>query len=80
MFPFKSAIAVGVVLILVGAGILWGKSLVTTVSGLFKSSPQAVEAPKDTSAPAIEAEDPDRVGQPSASDTGRAGGAARRAL
>ena len=26
VFPFKSAIAVGVVLILVGAGILWGKS------------------------------------------------------
>ena len=25
VFPFKSAIAVGVVLILVGAGILWGK-------------------------------------------------------
>ena len=36
VFPFKSAIAVGIVLILVGAGILWGKSLVTTVSGLFK--------------------------------------------
>ncbi len=26
VFPFKSAIAIGVVLILVGAGILWGKS------------------------------------------------------
>ena len=26
VFPFKSAIAVGIVLILVGAGILWGKS------------------------------------------------------
>src|SRR5262249_20619410 len=38
VFPFKSAIAVGIVLILVGAGILWGKSAVTTVSGLFKSS------------------------------------------
>ena len=37
VFPFKSAIAVGIVLILVGAGILWGKSAVTTVSGLFKS-------------------------------------------
>lgn len=39
VFPFKSAIAIGIVLILVGAGILWGKSAVTIVSGLFKSSP-----------------------------------------
>ena len=64
VFPFKSAIAVGIVLILVGAAILWGKSVVTTVSGLFKPSPTAVEAPKDTSQlskPKI----PDRVGQPS---------------
>ena len=36
-------------LILVGAGILWGKPAVTMVCGLFKSSP-AVEAPKDASA------------------------------
>ena len=49
VFPFKSAIAVGIVLILVGAAILWGKSVVTTVSGLFKPSQTAVEAPKDTS-------------------------------
>src|SRR6266850_5606475 len=41
-FPFKSAIAVGIVLILVGAAILWGKSLVSGVSGLFKSSPSSV--------------------------------------
>ena len=39
VFPFKSAIAVGVVLILVGAGILWGKQAVTMVSGMFKSQP-----------------------------------------
>ena len=64
VFPFKSAIAVGVVLILVGAGILWGKSLVTTVSGLFKSSP-SVEAPKDPSTPLSKPKIPDRVGQPS---------------
>jgi hypothetical protein len=65
-FPFKSAIAVGVVLILVGAGILWGKSVVSGVGGLFKSQP-AVEAPKDASAPA-RPKIPDRVGQPSSSD------------
>src|ERR1700694_5539547 len=67
VFPFKSAIAVGIVLILVGAAILWGKSAVTTVSGLFKSSPTVVEAPKDASQlskPKI----PDRVGQPSSTE------------
>ncbi len=67
VFPFKSAIAVGVVLILVGAAILWGKSVVTTVSGLFKPSPTVVEAPKDTS-PLAKPKIPDRVGQPSSSD------------
>jgi len=69
IFPFKSAIAVGIVLILVGAGILWGKPLLQTVSGLFKSSPTEVaEAPKDTSQPQSKPKIPDRVGQPSASD------------
>jgi hypothetical protein len=67
-FPFKSAIAVGVVLILVGAGILWGKAAVNTVTGLFKPSATAVvEAPKDqTAAPTTRPKIPDRVGQPSA--------------
>jgi hypothetical protein len=67
VFPFKSAIAVGIVLILVGAGILWGKSLVTTVSGLFKSQPSTVEAPKDAS-PQSKPKIPDRVGQPSSTE------------
>ena len=68
VFPIKSAIALGVVLILVGAGILWGKQAVTMVSGMFKSSP-AVEAPKDTAAaPQSKPKIPDRVGQPSSSD------------
>jgi hypothetical protein len=67
VFPFKSAIAIGVVLILVGAGILWGKSLVTTVSGLFKPSTTVVEAPKDAS-PLSKPKIPDRVGQPSSSE------------
>src|SRR6478752_1870127 len=67
VFPFKSAIAVGVVLILVGAGILWGKSAVTAVSGLFKSSPVA-EAQKDPAAPQSRPKIPDRVGQPSSSE------------
>ena len=68
IFPFKSAIAVGIVLILVGAAILWGKSVVSTVTGLFKSSPTVVEAPKDTSAPGTKPKITDRVGQPSSSD------------
>src|SRR5882724_11282400 len=68
VFPFKSAIAVGIVLILAGAGILWGKSAVTTISGLFKSSP-TVEAPKDASQPQSKPKIPDRVGQPGSSDT-----------
>jgi hypothetical protein len=68
VFPFRSAIAIGVVLILVGAAILWGKSLVTAVSGLFKPS-QTVEAPKDaSSAPQSKPKIPDRVGQPSSTD------------
>ena len=66
-FPFRSAIAVGIVLILVGAGILWGKSAVNLFTGLFKSAP-AVEAPKDSSAtPQTKPKIADRVGQPSSS-------------
>ncbi len=68
VFPFKSAIAIGIVLILVGAGILWGKSVVTTVSGLFKPSTTVVEAPKDNSTPLSKPKIPDRVGQPSSTD------------
>ena len=67
VFPFKSAIAVGIVLILVGAAILWGKSAVTTVSGLFKPQPSVVEAPKDAS-PLSKPKIPDRVGQPSSTE------------
>jgi hypothetical protein len=67
VFPFKSAIAVGVVLILVGAGILWGKSVVTSISSLFKPSPAVVEAPKDSS-PLSKPKIPDRVGQPSSTE------------
>lgn len=68
VFPFKSAIAIGLVLILVGAGILWGKTAVTMVSGLFKSS-APVDAPKDaTAAPQSKPKIPDRVGQPSSTE------------
>jgi hypothetical protein len=69
VFPFKSAIAVGIVLILVGAAILMGRQVVTTVSGLFKPSAQVVDnTPKDASTPPAKPKIPDRVGQPSSSD------------
>ena len=68
VFPFKSAIAVGIVLILVGAAILWGKTVVSTVSGLFKTSQTVVEAPKDSTTPGVKPKIPDRVGQPSSTD------------
>ncbi|MBR0928457.1 hypothetical protein JQ561_17730 [Bradyrhizobium diazoefficiens] len=68
-FPFKSAIAVGIVLILVGAGILWGKPLLQIATNLIKSSPtQVVEAPNNPAQPQSKPKIPDRVGQPSASD------------
>jgi hypothetical protein len=67
VFPFKSAIAVGIVLILVGAAILWGKAAVTAIGGLFKPS-AVVEAPKDASAPQSKPKIPDRVGQPSSTE------------
>jgi len=56
------------VLILVGAAILWGKSAVTAVSGLFKPSTAVVDAPKDSSTPQSKPKIPDRVGQPSSTD------------
>jgi hypothetical protein len=68
VFPFKSAIAVGIVLILAGAAILWGKSVATSVAGLFKFSSTQVEAPKDAAAPLTKPKIADRVGQPSSAD------------
>lgn len=66
MFPFKSAIVVGILLILVGAGILWGKPALTYVSSLFKSS-APVEAPKEAETAPASKKITDRVGQPSSS-------------
>ncbi|UWU94107.1 hypothetical protein [Bradyrhizobium sp. CB1015] len=65
-FPFKSAIAVGIVLILVGAGILWGKQLVQIVNGFLK--PSATQVADTPAQPQSKPKIPDRVGQPSASD------------
>jgi hypothetical protein len=70
IFPFKSAIVIGIVLILAGAAILTGKQAINTVTGLFKpSAQQAVDnTPKDTSAPPAKPKIADRVGQPSSTD------------
>jgi len=65
-FPFKSAIAFGIFLILVGAA-LWGRSAIMT-SSLFKPSAAVVETSKDSSTPLSKPKIPDRVGQPSSSD------------
>jgi hypothetical protein len=66
-FPFRSAIAVGIALIVVGGGILWGPKLVSGMRGMFASSAPPVEAPKDASL-APRPKIADRVGQPSSSD------------
>jgi hypothetical protein len=68
VFPFKSAIALGIVLILVGAAFLWGTQVVNTVGGLFKPAAKVVEAPKDAGAPLSKPKIPDRVGQPASTD------------
>lgn len=67
-FPFKAAIILGLVLILAGAGILWGQKGLTYVRGLLtKQAAVTTPAPKSTSTtppPKIA----DRVGQPGSSD------------
>jgi len=60
-FPFKSVIAIGIVMILVGSGMYWHQPLMQTFNGLLNRSMQ-VEAPKDTGAPAGQSTKiPDRV-------------------
>lgn len=68
MFPFKSAIAGGIVLILVGAGLLWGKPVLTIVSGLFNRPSSTVDAPQEAAAPAVKPKIMDRVGQPASQE------------
>jgi len=63
-FPFKSAIAIGIVLILAGAAILWGPAVVSYVRNMLKPT-ATVEAPKDSTTPAPRPKIADRVGQPS---------------
>ena len=69
VFPFKSAIAIGIVLILVGAAILWGKSVVSTMSGLFSKSSTVVERQRTIRRRCSKPKIPDRVGQPSSTSS-----------
>ncbi|MCP1830157.1 hypothetical protein J2R76_006857 [Bradyrhizobium sp. USDA 4532] len=66
MFPFKTAIVIGILLILVGTGILFRQQAMTLVSSLLKSS-APVEAPKDAASTPASKKITDRVGQPSSS-------------
>ncbi|MGN6309815.1 MAG: hypothetical protein ACTHNN_09680 [Xanthobacteraceae bacterium] len=67
-FPFKAAIILGLVLILAGAGILWGQKGLTYVRGLLnKQAAVTTPAPKTTST-APPPKIADRVGQPGSSD------------
>ncbi|WFU54924.1 hypothetical protein QA639_36085 [Bradyrhizobium pachyrhizi] len=68
MFPFKTAIVIGILLILVGTGILFRQQAMTLVSSLFKSS-TPVEAPKDAASTPASKKITDRVGQPSSGET-----------
>jgi hypothetical protein len=80
-FPIKTAIAIGVVLILAGAAIVWGPKLVGAVHALITPSssvPQA-EAPTDTSL-APPPKIADRVGQPPASDSDQVAPVAQRVV
>ncbi|MGB3448725.1 MAG: hypothetical protein WBA48_18735, partial [Xanthobacteraceae bacterium] len=67
-FPFKGAIILGLVLILAGAGILWGQKGLTYVRGLLgKQAAVTTQAPKNTST-APPPKITDRVGQPGSTD------------
>ncbi len=67
-FPFKGAIILGLVLILAGAGLLWGQKGLAYVRGLLgKSAQVTTQAPKDAST-APPPKIADRVGQPGATD------------
>ncbi|MBB5047114.1 hypothetical protein HNR60_001866 [Rhodopseudomonas rhenobacensis] len=66
-FPVKSALAIGVVLVLIGAAFLWGPSAWSSLRAMLTSQPAVVEAPKDV-APTSRPKIADRVGQPSSMD------------
>ena len=65
-FSLKSAIAIGLIMILIGAGFVWGPKAYSTLRAMLKSTPVTTtqDTPKDgTTAPRPKIAD--RVGQPS---------------
>jgi hypothetical protein len=77
-FPFKTAIALGLVLILAGAGILWGQKGLAYVRGLL-GKPAVVQAPKNVSS-APPPKITDRVGQPPSSSSPQVAPVAQRVV
>ncbi len=64
-FPLKSAILIGLVMILIGAGFLWGPTAYSSLRAMLKStSTTTADVPKD-GATAPRPKIADRVGQPS---------------
>ena len=63
-FPLKSAILVGLAMILIGAGILWGPRAYSTLRAMLRSSQSAVETPANNNAATTRPKIADRVGQP----------------
>ncbi|MDB5620049.1 hypothetical protein [Tardiphaga sp.] len=66
-FPVKTAVLIGLVMILIGAGILAGPKLWQTVRGLGSTAPVVVDSSKDAPL-APRPKIADRVGQPSTSE------------
>jgi hypothetical protein len=65
-FPLRSAIAIGVVAMLIGAGLVWGPGVVKSLSGLLRAPSSTQTATTTTPAPSNERPKiTDRVGQPS---------------
>jgi hypothetical protein len=66
-FPLKTAVGIGIAMILVGTAILAGPKIMQTVRGLSSSTPVVVDSTKDAPL-APRPKIADRVGQPSSSE------------
>ncbi|MGX7744690.1 hypothetical protein [Rhodopseudomonas parapalustris] len=65
-FPLRIALVVGVLVMLIGAGLVWGPGVVTSLMTLMRSSPSTeTAAPATPAAPTERPKITDRVGQPS---------------
>ncbi|PZA09567.1 hypothetical protein DNX69_23840 [Rhodopseudomonas palustris] len=65
-FPLRIALVVGILVMLLGAGLVWGPGAVTSLMSLMRSSPSTeTAAPATPAAPTERPKITDRVGQPS---------------